>query len=108
MNKVRFTHYFIAKKKYSPLNTTTPYQTMNDGSFSYVHLSNPNIATYIETWRNEPLPFDDIEPPQINTTKNNIATTTRNGRDLPLLLNNDDEDLLQGAQVFGAGVGRGL
>lgn len=79
---------------------------MKDGSFSYLHLSNPNIATYIETWHNEPMPFDDIEPPQINNTKHNNGNL-KNGRESPLLLDNDDEDLLQGTQVFGVGANGG-
>ncbi|KAI5958566.1 hypothetical protein KGF57_002411 [Candida theae] len=73
---------------------------MKDGSFSYLHLSNPNIATYIETWHNEPMPFDDVEPPQINNKLHN--GNLRNGRELPLSLDNDDEDSLQGGHAFGA------
>ncbi|CCG21773.1 Cta6 protein [Candida orthopsilosis Co 90-125] len=79
---------------------------MKDGSFSYLHLSNPNIATYIETWHNEPMPFDDIEPPQINNTKHNNGNF-KNGGELPSSLDNDDEDPLHGTQVFGAGTNGG-
>ena len=79
---------------------------MKDGSFSYLHLSNPNIATYMETWRNEPMPFDDIEPPQINISKH-INGSMKNGAELPLLLDNDDEESIQGAQANGVGVGTG-
>ncbi|KAI5964969.1 hypothetical protein CANMA_003479 [Candida margitis] len=71
---------------------------MKDGSFSYLHLSNPNIATYIETWHNEPMPFDDIEPPQIHNNKQN-GGGIKNG-EVPSL-DNEDDDPLQGNQAFG-------
>lgn len=32
-----------------------------DGVFSYVHLDDPNKVLYMERWKDEPIPFDDID-----------------------------------------------
>ena len=32
-----------------------------DGTFSYIHLDDPNKVLYIERWKDEPITYDDIE-----------------------------------------------
>ncbi|CUM63211.1 uncharacterized protein PRCAT00000781001 [Priceomyces carsonii] len=32
-----------------------------DSNFSYVHINHPNQVLYIEKWKDEPIPFDDID-----------------------------------------------
>ncbi|KAL6450185.1 hypothetical protein SBY92_002117 [Candida maltosa Xu316] len=34
---------------------------MRDGVFTYVHLSDANKVLYMERWKDEPIPFDDID-----------------------------------------------
>lgn len=43
------------------LNNPDELTMSRDGVFSYVHLDDPNKVLYMERWKDEPIPFDDID-----------------------------------------------
>lgn len=54
-----------------------------DSTFSYVHIVDPNQVLYMERWRDDPIPFDDID------TQTLIEATTSL---FPQLLLEEEED----------------
>ncbi|KAG7661787.1 CTA6 [[Candida] subhashii] len=71
---------------------------MRDGVFSYVHLDNANKVLYMERWREEPIPFDDIE------TQTLIEATSNQYPQLFLDEEEDDDVMYQPTPIFGSKV----
>lgn len=67
-----------------------------DGVFSYMHLDNPNKVLYMERWKEEPIPFDDIE------TQNLVEAVSSIYPQLFLDEEEEDETLYTQSSNFGA------
>lgn len=68
-----------------------------DSTFSYIHIDNPNQVLYIERWKDDPIPFDDIDTQSLIDATANL---------FPLMHLGDDEDgiLPMNLATFGAKV----